>query len=204
MREYDWEPMPGLPERLPEGEAILWQGAPDWRSVAVSVLHLPWVAVWFVGVASLALVAGGTGITGALVTLAVGVLALAVVAGLAFAQARTTLYTLTNRRIVLRFGVALTKCVNLPLKLIASADAKPSGFGCHDLALATTTRFPLAYMQMWPHVRPWRLAKPVPMLRGLDAGAMQVIAATLTAANVVREAPVARPMTSPVPVGVAA
>lgn len=183
IREYEWEPQPGLPERLPSGETILWQGSPDWRSVAVSVMHLPWVIGWFGVVAAFALVAGGTGLFGMLVTLGVGALGCALILGLAYAQARTTIYTLTGRRVVLRFGVALTKAVNLPLAQVASADAKAAGFGCHDVALATAGRFPLAYVQMWPHVRPWRMGKPVPMLRGLDPRALALLSEALKAAN---------------------
>ena len=39
----------------------------------------------------------------------------------AWAVARTTVYTLTDKRVVLRIGVALNKCINLPLTQIAPA-----------------------------------------------------------------------------------
>lgn len=210
IHEYEWEPVRGLPERLPNGEEIIWQASPDWRAVASSVLHIRWVAAWFVGVACFAFVSGGTGLTGALVTLAVGLLGCGVIAGLAWAQARTTVYTLTGRRLVLRFGVALTKCVNLPLAMVASADAKPAGSRHHDVALTTTERFPLAYMQMWPHVRPGKFAKPVPMLRGIDSEALTLLAKALAAAGPLRRASVeAAPSLSTAPpqtvaIGVAA
>ena len=41
------EPLRGLPEPLPAGERILWQGAPDWRALAVDVFHVR--AVWIYG-----------------------------------------------------------------------------------------------------------------------------------------------------------
>jgi len=34
LGEYEYEPVPGLPQRLPQGERILWQGAPDWQTLA--------------------------------------------------------------------------------------------------------------------------------------------------------------------------
>jgi hypothetical protein len=207
IREYEWEPVRGLPERLPNGEEIVWQVSPDWRAVASTVLHIRWVAAWFVFVAAFAFVSGGTGLNGALITLAVGLLGCGVVAGLAWAQARTTVYTLTGRRLVLRFGVALTKCVNLPLSMIASADAKPAGSSHHDVALRTTEHFPLAYVQMWPHVRPGKFAHPVPMLRGIDAQALAQLAKALAAAGPVRATPLAEAtpaLRTPQPMGVAA
>jgi uncharacterized protein (TIGR03382 family) len=47
MTEYDNEPVRGLPGHLPAGEHILWQGAPDWRTLARTGLHTHIVAVYF-------------------------------------------------------------------------------------------------------------------------------------------------------------
>ena len=41
------EPIPGLPEELPEGERILWRGGPDWKSLAMHVFHVRAVAIYF-------------------------------------------------------------------------------------------------------------------------------------------------------------
>jgi hypothetical protein len=181
--EYEDEPIPGLPGRLPPGETIIWQGTPDWRGVARGVFHVRAVLIWFLVVASFAFVAGGTGLTGALTTLAVAGLGLGVLAVLARAQAKSTIYTLTNRRVVLRFGVALPKCVNVPLALIGRADAKPAGAGIVDVSLTPTVRFPLAYLQMWPHARPWKFGSPQPMLRAVPEAFVAVLADALIKAD---------------------
>lgn len=181
--EYENEPIPGLPGLLPPGEEIVWQGTPDWRALARAVFHTRLVAAWFVIVAMGAFVAGGTGPIGALTTAGVAMLGLGLLAFLARAQARSTIYTLTNRRVVMRFGVALPKCVNLPLKLIGSADAKPAGAGLVDISLTPTTRFPLGWIQMWPHVRPWKLGQPQPMLRAVPESFVAVLARQLAAAD---------------------
>lgn len=181
--EYEDEPIPGLPGRLPPGEDILWQGTPDWLGVARGVFHARLVIVWFLFVASLAFVAGGTGLTGALVTLSVAALGLGLLGVLARAQAKSTIYTLTNKRVVLRFGVALPKCVNVPLALIGSADVKPAGNGIVDVSLTPTVRFPLAYLQMWPHARPWKFGSPQPMLRSVPESFVPLLADALTKAD---------------------
>jgi len=181
--EYEDEPIPGLPGRLPPGEEIIWQGTPDWRGVARGVFHTRFVAAWFIVLAGLAFLAGGTGLTGAITTLAVAVVAMALLVVLARAQAKSTIYTLTNRRVVMRFGVALPKCVNLPLSLIGSADAKPAGDGIMDISLTPTTRFPLGYLQMWPHVRPWKFGQPQPMLRSVPQDFVAILARQLAAAD---------------------
>ena len=40
---------------------------------------------------------------------------------LAWLYARTTVYTITNRRVVMRFGVALPMSLNLPFRMVAAA-----------------------------------------------------------------------------------
>lgn len=184
--EYEDEPIPGLPGRLPPGEEIVWQGTPDWRGVARGVFHTRFVAAWFIVLAGLAFLAGGTGLTGAITTLAVAVVAMALLVVLARSQARSTIYTLTNRRVVLRFGVALPKCVNVPLSLIGSADVKPAGAGIVDVSLTPTTRFPLGYLQMWPHVRPWKFGQPQPMLRSVPEAFVPLLADHLKRADPAR------------------
>ena len=51
MNEHDYEPIPGLPAPLPEGETILWQGAPRWESFARRAMRVRLVAGYFVALA---------------------------------------------------------------------------------------------------------------------------------------------------------
>lgn len=205
IAEYEYEPVKGLPGKLPPGETIVWQGSPDWLALARSVFHARLVAVWFVAVAGTAFLAGGTGFVGAATTLGVAAAGLGVLGLLALAQARTTIYTLTNRRIVLRFGVALQKAVNLPLQQIGSASLKPVGKDHADIAFRTVARFPLGWLQMWPHVRPWKVAEPQPMLRAVPDSFVATLAATLAAADPALRRPVeAAAMPAAQPMGVAA
>ncbi len=52
-------------------------------------------------------------------TILAGIAAVGLLHLLAWGSARTTIYTLTNRRIVMRIGMAVPKCINLPLTEIA-------------------------------------------------------------------------------------
>jgi hypothetical protein len=47
MMEYDAEPIRGLPGRLPDGEHIIWQGAPDWSDVRTQVYRIRIVGSYF-------------------------------------------------------------------------------------------------------------------------------------------------------------
>ena len=45
--EHEWEAAPGLPEALPAGEKILWQGCPNWAALAVHAFHVRKVSFYF-------------------------------------------------------------------------------------------------------------------------------------------------------------
>ncbi|KLI62843.1 photosynthetic complex putative assembly protein PuhB [Aurantiacibacter marinus] len=188
MIEYDHEPVRGLPGDLPAGEEILWQGAPDWRVFLRSALKSRWIIGYFVAIALVALASGSFG--GALASAISGVLAVGLLAVYAVLVARTTVYTITNRRVVLRIGVALNKCINLPLKLIGAAHLRPQGGEFGDIALELLGRHGLGYAMIWPHARPLKLRSAQPMMRGLPDA--QNVAGLLTkaCAAVVANAPV--------------
>jgi cytochrome b561 len=165
MSEYDSEPVRGLPGLLPEGEHILWQSAPDWKRLALSALHIRLAAGYFAVIVGWAIISGDIG-TAVGVSL-LGALMLGMCIAFAWAVARTTLYTLTNKRIVLRIGVALNKCVNLPLSEIESADLKMLDEGHGSIALSLKGAPRLGYLMLWPHARSLRFMRPQPMLRAI-------------------------------------
>jgi hypothetical protein len=163
--EYDLEPIRGLPGDLPEGEHILWQGTPSWKRLARDAFKTRWVAGYFSALLLWAVIDGNA--SGFAMTLLVGVAGLVLLHGLAWLAARATVYTITNRRVVFRFGIALPKCVNLPMSAIAGAGLKRNTDGTGDIPLALSGEHRLGYAQFWPHARPWKLSAPEPMLRAL-------------------------------------
>lgn len=169
--DFKFEPVRGLPEALPEDEYILWQGSPDpWR-LAVEALSLKWVAgyfalltVWRIGMSSTEhslTEAMAHGIPFVLV----GAVACLVIYGLATVQAKSAVYTLTNKRVAMRIGAALTMTLNLPYTQIANAnlDLRQGGTGTVAFELKGDTRF--SYLMTWPHVRPWSMSRTQPSLR---------------------------------------
>src|SRR5262249_37799636 len=88
---------------------------------------------------------------------------------LAWLSARATVYTVTSRRVVLRFGVALPLAVNVPYRIVRSAGLRIDSGGTGDIALSLTGDEKIAYLALWPHARPWRLRHPEPMLRAVPA-----------------------------------
>ncbi len=170
--EHEFEAAYGLPEPLPEGENILWQGAPDLMDLAVRVFHMKKIAIYFV---VLMAVRGSylysldadnfTVAAGVLIVAALALTAMAALGLLAWLTARTTAYTLTDQRVVMRIGIVLTLTFNLPLKRIETAGLLLTRNGYGDVPLAISGGDRIGYINLWPHARPWRLANPEPMLR---------------------------------------
>jgi hypothetical protein len=172
--EHGWEPEPGLPEQLPAGETQLWQGAPDAVAVARRIFHVRAVTAYFGLLLVWKLFADwhdgvsfGEALLATLQVAPLPLLGLLILYGLAVVVARTTLYTLTDKRIVMRIGMVLSVTYNIPLRQIAAADMRRDGDGTGDLCLSLVAGQRIAYAHLWPHARPWRLARPEPALRCL-------------------------------------
>ncbi len=180
-----------LPQKLPDGETILWQGRPDTWALAKEALSLKWVAAYCVLVAFwrvgtlIDLMPFWAAVSAAVPFVMVGLLGGAILVALAGWQARSTLYTVTTGRVILQIGAALSVTLNLPLSQIEGADLdlRKSGTGTIALQLKPGSAR-LSYLVCWPHVRPWRMNPTQPALRcipGADA-----VAKTLAAAAGVR------------------
>jgi hypothetical protein len=172
--EYDFEPVPGLPANLPEGEQLLWQGSPSASATARRVLHIDWVAAYFAALLTWRLVAGlydGHTLSqiaiDSIPLLGMSAASIAILAGLASLMARTTIYSITSRRVVMRYGVALPITVNVPFKSIHSADVALRADGSGDIALAVDDLGKLTFLHLWPNTRAWHLRKPQPSLRAV-------------------------------------
>jgi len=176
MSHHDHAPeyMPGIPEPLPEGERLLWQGSPRWQNLAIDALHVRKLVLYFALLAAWRVgsdLAGGQGVAAALT----GAAGLAVPAGLAvgvllliaWQMGRTTIYTVTTERVMLRFGIALPMTANIPFSLVQSAAVKIGSNGSGDIPVNVKPGSGVSWLIFWPHVRPWSFGNAQPMFRGI-------------------------------------
>ncbi len=200
--EHEFEPQHGLPEVLPPDEKLLWQGSPDWRAMAVEVFHVRKLALYFALMLALRagfVLADGGGVMAVLsgwVWMApLALTGLAIVLALARLCARTTAYSITNKRVVMRIGIVLTVTFNIPFKRIDAAGLLLHGKQGHgDLPLTVAGRDRIPILQLWPHARAWHIAQPQPTLRCVADAAQvgQLLSQAWSAARGV--APAARPV----------
>jgi hypothetical protein len=179
-----------FPERLPQGERVLWEGRPHWQTLARRGLHLRKLAVylavllvWYVATASTAEAPGDAALASLRMS-GIAVTPLILICAYAWLSSRMTRYTITNRRVVMTIGIAMPITFNLPFTRIDAVNLKtwPGGAGDITLKLAATER--LAYLVLWPHARPWRMARTEPALRCIpDAAQVSQIMARALAAS---------------------
>lgn len=174
MKEYDFEPVRGLPEQLPAGEEVLWQGAPRWTALAQRAFHIRAVALYFAVLVVWRIAAdwsadssAASALMGVSWIVVLGLLAVGALTLLGWAMARATVYTITNQRVVMRVGVAIQMMMNLPFKQIRAADLRHYNDGTGDIPLLLAETAHPSYIIFWPHVRPWHFSPPQPMLRAI-------------------------------------
>jgi Bacterial PH domain len=190
--EYDYEAVPGVPGVLPAGERLLWQGGPEWQSFFQRALPLRAVLGYFGLLAGWRFVSG-LAETGSLQFAAVSAfwivpLCLTVVtimAAFSYATARTTIYTITDQRVIFRFGLAVPVAINVPFAKIATADLNVffDGTGHIPLKIFGVDRF--SFFLLWPHARGWQITHPQPMLKSVPDCAMvaDILSAALAASQ---------------------
>lgn len=213
--DFAFEPGRGLPGVLPSGERLLWQGTPNWRALAVRSYHVRKIAAYFAllvlwrvatGVAdrqSVGSLAVGAGFIAVL-----GAAAIATLVGLAFLNARSAVYSITTRRVLVRQGIAVPLTLNIPLHCIEAAGLRLFRDGTGDIAMTIGHAQRIAFLINWPHLKPGRFTRPEPSFRALDDAreAARSLSGALAAEQVPGESPgrdATRPVLTPRPAAAA-
>ena len=193
---------------LPCGESLVWQGRPDARALAVRVFHIRLVAIYFALLFGVRIAIGlseqqplvDTMLAAARLVIPFAIV-MVLLCGLAVLYSRTTRYSLTNRRVLLQFGAVLPMTLNIPFRQIDSAAVREYADGSGDLPIAVASGQRLAFLLLWPHVRPWRLTRVEPMLRCVPEarGIANLLTKALTAASSPAPEPVIAAMATPRP-----
>lgn len=165
----------GIAEPLPEGESLLWQGRPEFRSLLREAFHVRALLVYFglLALVPVYLAWSGNAPAGIPVTaqaawlVVLGGLLVGLAALLALLTVRTTVYAVTDRRVIFRIGIALPAIINLPLDKVGGLWVRRHGDGTGDIALTPRGTRGIGYILLWPHARPWKLGTPEPMFRSL-------------------------------------
>ena len=164
----------GVEMPLPEGERVLWQGNPSRNALALHAFHARKIAIYFwVLIVLTAFFSQGEPqpmkffTTSALWLAIGGAMATAFALTVSMLSSRTSLYAITERRVVMKIGIALPVVLNIPLNIIDGVGVKKRTDGSGDLSLKLANKSRVAYAVLWPHARAWHVRYPEPLLRGI-------------------------------------
>lgn len=147
-------------------ERVLWKGRPNLPVLTRTAFHMGSYAMYMTAMVLLALVWGN--IDSAMFLAGAGLFGALVIQLIAWRCANSTLYILTDVRLIMRIGMAIETRINIPLKQVKSAHFRPRGPDHGDIALELNgDERVLGTLLLWPHVRPWHYAQPQPMLRSV-------------------------------------
>ena len=177
--KHDMNQFKNLPVRLPADERLIWCGKPGvhglaWRAFHVRDLPLYFGAflVWRLWNLQARGAPLADYVWATAVTVGPALLCALVLYGLAWLFARAATYTITSKRVLLHFGVALPMTLNIPLGKIEGAALKTYRDGSGDIPLRLVGER-VSHLLLWPFVRPWKLIVSEPMLRAVpDAAAV--------------------------------
>ncbi|MCU0620793.1 MAG: PH domain-containing protein [Gemmatimonadales bacterium] len=168
------ERIAGIDAPLPPGEHVRWQGRPALGPLARHAFHVRAILLYFAALALLrAVLAIGDGrpraevMAGASALLVMGLLAAGIALLVAWLSVQTTIYAVTDRRVVLKSGIVLSTTLSLPFRMVDRVDTRRHADGSGDVVIALSGNDRIAYLTLWPYARPWRLSRPEPMLRAV-------------------------------------
>ncbi len=171
--KHDIDQFKQLPQSLPAGERLIWQGKPSARGLAWRAFHVRELPLYFGAFLAWrlwTLQQKGSPIAdyawAAIATIGPALLSALALYSLAWLFARAATYTVTSKRVLLHFGVALPMTLNIPLGKIEGAALKTYRDGSGDIPLKLVGER-VSHLLLWPHVRPWKLIVSEPMLRAV-------------------------------------
>lgn len=191
---------------LPEGEKLVWRGAPAPGRFRNQIFALKWVGAYFLALIAWRVVDGladgaswGAAIGAAVPLALMAAVFFMIVLVIAHVLRAGSWYAITNRRLIMQIGAALPITLNIPLEFVEGVAVNRRRDGSGDIAVELTKGQGFSYLMLWPHARPWRFKHPHPALRCLidvDAAATEL---NLALEAMAAKAPAAEDLADPLP-----
>jgi hypothetical protein len=194
---------------LPPGETLLWTGQPKPFGFVYRAFHLKALAAYFaliVGFTTVGTLASDTEayvLLGSLAwQLSMGAAVLLIFSLLGHFYAKSTIYALTNKRFVIRSGLALPSVIAIPITKIQSAGIQMYSDKTGDIVLVPEKGLKVYWLLLWPSVRTFEWSRVQPMLRAIEkpevvAEMLRNLVAIETEAKVPALTEESRPMPEP-------
>ena len=110
--------------------------------------------------------------------MSLGMVAIFLLLAISYLISSTTVYSITDKRVVMRVGIVLNLSLNIPFGKIETAAYKVYPDKSGDISLSLVPDNKIAYLHLWPHCRPLFFSSPRPRLSCLKD--VEVVAFRLT------------------------
>ena len=155
-------------DAIPEGESILWKGKPSfwgfsWYFFGLKLLAFYLIILSVVFAARLTVTDFFTAfVVDFLPFLLSGILTSCILMALAKIQSQSSVYIITENRVIIKSGAALSFLISMPFKKIKAVNLqkRKGSLGTISFELNSGKRVP--YISCWPSVRPWRFKNTEP------------------------------------------
>ena len=155
-------------DAIPNGESILWKGRPSLWGFSWNLFGLKWITLYLsmLSIVSVARFFASDFYTAFYVDFLPfflsGIFASIILIGLAAIQAYSTVYIITENRVIIKTGAALSFLISMPFKKIKEVNLQKRGASIGTISFDLFSKKRVPYISCWPSVRPWKFKKTQP------------------------------------------
>jgi len=155
-------------DAIPNGESILWKGRPSLWGFSWNLFGLKWITLYLsmLSIVSVARFFASDFYTAFYVDFLPfflsGIFASIILIGLAATQTYSTVYIITENRVIIKTGAALSFLISMPFKKIKEVNLQKRGASIGTISFELFSKKRVPYISCWPSVRPWKFKKTQP------------------------------------------
>ena len=155
-------------DAIPDGESILWKGKPSLWGFSWNLFGLKWITFYLsiLSVVSIARFFASDFHTAFYIDFLPfflsGIFGSIILIGLAAIQAYSTVYIITENRVIIKTGAALSFLISMPFKKIKEVNLQKRGASIGTISFELFSKKRVPYISCWPSVRPWKFKKTQP------------------------------------------
>ena len=155
-------------DAIPNGESILWKGRPSLWGFSWNLFGLKWITLYLsiLSIVSVARFFASDFYTAFYVDFLPfflsGIFASIILIGLAATQTYSTVYIITENRVIIKTGAALSFLISMPFKKIKEVNLQKRGASIGTISFELLSERRVPYISCWPSVRPWKFKRTQP------------------------------------------
>ena len=163
-----FEALKNILDAIPNGESILWKGRPSLWGFSWNLFGLEWITLYLsmLSIVSVARFFASDFYTAFYVDFLPfflsGIFASIILIGLAATQTYSTVYIITENRVIIKTGAALSFLISMPFKKIKEVNLQKRGASIGTISFELLSEKRVPYISCWPSVRPWKFKRTQP------------------------------------------